>query len=451
VRVKIQPERVYVINLRRRADRLRDFRDRLSRSDWPFAEPIVVPAIEGDKVGVPPEFTQGGGAYGCRMSHLRILQDCLMEGVASVLVLEDDAEVRPGFGQQVREFLGTVPEDWQGILLGGQHHARPSPVPGLPGVVRVQYAQRTHAYLAGREYMRSLQQRWGNCTVHIDWAMRGWQHRHVVYAPQPWLVGQGGGRSDIRGARKPPEWWNEATGREPVLLLRGPRAVMERLRALGFHGGYTRGADGIDVGLAECFAGAASPSQRLGRLAAWLRMIQAEATSAGQVCTVWHPAATLDDIRLAWSGPVCEIEIAAVEEAETLAGRLPAEFAARLAEPSSRAPVRPIVLLRAPREAAAELRGRGFHTGYWRDPRTDVDRGLAAIFSAGTPPADRPEHLRRWVADLQAEADRDGLVLCAWHPELTVELLAEASGRPVQAIEAEDAESALEQYWEGGK
>ena len=105
-------ERVYVINLKRRPDRLRTFFQRLEQYGWPFKEPIVYPAIEGDKVGVPPEFTQGGGAYGCRMSHLRILQDCLMDDVQSVMILEDDADLCEGFPEKVAEFLEKVPTDW---------------------------------------------------------------------------------------------------------------------------------------------------------------------------------------------------------------------------------------------------------------------------------------------------------------------------------------------------
>jgi hypothetical protein len=56
--------------------------------------------------------------------------------------------------------------------------------------------------------MWALQRCWGNTTVDIDWLMRYWQHYHAVYAPEPHLIGQAGGRSDNQGREKPAEWWN---------------------------------------------------------------------------------------------------------------------------------------------------------------------------------------------------------------------------------------------------
>jgi len=135
-------ERVYVINLRRRPDRLRAFFKRLEQYGWPFKEPIVYPAIEGDKVGVPPEFTQGGGAYGCRMSHLRILQDCLMEDVSSVMILEDDADLCEGFPEKVAAFLAKVPSDWEGIMLGASTTHRRFPPPSTAWSVCVMHRER---------------------------------------------------------------------------------------------------------------------------------------------------------------------------------------------------------------------------------------------------------------------------------------------------------------------
>ena len=75
----IQIDRCYLINLKRRPDRLDACLARIAAVEWPFPQPQVFEAIDGDRVGVPPEFTKGGGAYGCRCSHVAILQRCLMD------------------------------------------------------------------------------------------------------------------------------------------------------------------------------------------------------------------------------------------------------------------------------------------------------------------------------------------------------------------------------------
>lgn len=428
-------ERVYVINLKRRPDRLRAFFQRLEQYGWPFKEPIVYPAIEGDKVGVPPEFTQGGGAYGCRMSHLRILQDCLMDDVHSVMILEDDADLCEGFPEKVAEFLEKVPTDWEGIMLGGQHHAPPIPT-AIDGVVRVRYAQRTHCYIARPSYMKALQRRWGNATVHIDWLMRDWQHQHVVYAPDPWLVGQAGGRSDIRGAEKPVEWWlsRDKLPPGPVALAKVSRDVLETMITLGFHPGASRDEDGIAEGLKRVFA-TPSRAERVQRLKDWLTMIQVECVG-GLLPTVWHADATLDLVQEAWAGQVYLVQGNTAYEAFAC---LPEDVQTKM---RTRQTLRqaPIILLRCPREMIDQLHSHGFHPGYWRDRESGLDMGLKKIFESDISREDRIKELRKWCDWLLREANRDGLIVTAIHPKLTLDELREASPREVMEIEVNTAE-----------
>ena len=443
-------ERAYVINLRRRPDRKKAFFDRLAKADWPthWPQPEVYEAIDGDRVGVPPEFQHGGGAYGCRMSHLRILQDCLMEGIDGVLVFEDDAELTPGIGSRLAEFFEKVPDDWEGIMPGGQHHAPPGLVKGHPEVVRVNNAQRTHCYIARRRYLRGLQQRWGNSQQHIDWRMKDFHNKYRVYAPQEWLVGQCGGRSDVYNGQKPPEWWNDPKGPEPVLLLEAPREVMEELRQHGFHSGMRRNRDGIDVGLVDAY-GQKTASERKAKLAAWVRCLHQECCG-GWIATVWHPKARVGDFQGLAPGGVFEIAATTVDEAlEQLPERLRARLEKSLTE---RRPA--VVLLDAPREAFERLLRTGFHGGYWRHTETGIDNGLRRIYSGPEDPGVRAEALKKWCKELLTEADRDGLVLTVWHPgavpmgELTAEKLAEASGRRVIPIRAGTAEEARKKWEE---
>ena len=434
-------ERVYVINLARRIDRLTLFHQRLQTYGWPFAQPIVYRAIEGDKVGVPPEFTQGGGAYGCRMSHLRILQDCIMDDVQSVLILEDDADITEDFSSRVQEFLARVPDDWEGIMLGGQHHAPPIET-DIPGVVRVRYAQRTHAYAARPVYMRALQRRWGNATVHIDWCMRDWQHQHIVYAPEPWLIGQAGGRSDIRGAEKPPEWWiRHLSEPGPVAVALVSRAVIEDLRRVGFHAGRTRDDDGIDLGLRQILTNA--PADQVHELRQWLNMLQAESVG-GLLPTVWHPhigERLVELVQQAWSGPVHVVYGDTVTAAMTC---LPENLRERM---RTRRTLResPVVLLRCPPQMIDELPSYGFHPGYWRHPQRHFDNGLIRICEE-IEASDRLIELRKWCMWLCQEADRDGLIVAAVHPALTLEMLQQVTDRQVIEITAHHPDALIGQF-----
>lgn len=409
-------DRCYIINLKRRPDRLRAILEKIAATDWPFPEPIIFEAIDGDRVGVPPEFTQGGGAYGCRCSHVAILQRCLMDDVESVLVLEDDADIKPWTGAACREFLKRVPPDWQGIMLGGQHHAEPIRI--APGLARVRYAQRTHAYIARGVYMRALQRRWGNATVHIDWLMENWQERYLVYAPEKWLIGQAGGRSDIRGAEKPPEWWNDAY-HGPLFVVEAPPMVLEALRDAGFCDRAAIDPQSPENGLRELAQACAS---------GLLPMVAAK------------PDLTEATLRIHWQGPI--IRLSGQSYAEVIE-QIPPEYRPPVRRPKT-STKSPVVILRCPRCVMEQLRLQGFHTGYFRDEVTGTDRGLMDIVAEGL----SRQRLARWLAVIVAEADRDGMVPTIWHPaaEIDPDLVKALTTRPVLGLQGENPQTILREF-----
>jgi len=140
-----------------------------------------------------------------------------------------------------------------------------------------------------------------------------------TYAPDPFLVGQADGRSDISLGQNPSNFWRTPSGAEPVIVLRAPREAMETLRSKGFHGGYTRDpATGIEVGLGEIFADTSlALAERNARLRNWLAKIQGESLSMKEpsLCTVWHPAVDAAMVRPLVKGNVVEIVASTVEEA----------------------------------------------------------------------------------------------------------------------------------------
>jgi GR25 family glycosyltransferase involved in LPS biosynthesis len=105
-------ERVYVINLPRRKERLDAFFQRIP-SGFPFRQPERYAAVDGG-LASPPDWWKGGnGAWGCYKAHLRILEDSLNNEINSVLILEDDAVCIEGFAEKVQTFWHYLPNDWE--------------------------------------------------------------------------------------------------------------------------------------------------------------------------------------------------------------------------------------------------------------------------------------------------------------------------------------------------
>jgi hypothetical protein len=187
-------DRVVVVNLARRQDRLEKFQRAFS--NWPFKKPRRFEAIDGQTVGVPPGWEKGAGAWGCMLSHRQILDQAIADGVQSLLVLEDDACPAEDFSARAAKFFRNLPGNWDGLMLGAEHLMKPIPV--HPGIVRCVVSNRTHAYAVRGRLMSILSRFWEITTNdHCDIVLAALMRMFTFYAPDPLLIGQDGGHSDV--------------------------------------------------------------------------------------------------------------------------------------------------------------------------------------------------------------------------------------------------------------
>ncbi len=137
-------EKVVLINLKRRPDRLKYALGELQRINWPFKTPELIEGVDGQLQPQPIGFVGGRGAYGCNLSHIKALELAIKDGVKNLLILEDDIIFEQDFVEKIDSFLSKIPDDWDGLMFGGNHFIQPEII--SKEVCRCRYAGLTHAY-----------------------------------------------------------------------------------------------------------------------------------------------------------------------------------------------------------------------------------------------------------------------------------------------------------------
>lgn len=220
----------FVLNLDCRPDRWDQFQERAAAAG--ITGFTRFRAVHGDSCPHPAWWRAGNGAWGCLMSHVRVCQDALMDGLRSYVVFEDDAVFAPDFADRLPVIMERLKETpWDQLYLGAQVLFKESypPCPFRKGLVRGWNFNRTHAFAVNRQFMVKFQQHVlhfpdylnhyvapdadgkGEWMPHIDHQL-GYLHErkeHLILAVNPWLCGQAAGRSDINGGETEISWWPE--------------------------------------------------------------------------------------------------------------------------------------------------------------------------------------------------------------------------------------------------
>jgi GR25 family glycosyltransferase involved in LPS biosynthesis len=126
-------EVAYYINLPHRVDRKLKF-ERMARY-LPVKKVVRFEAIDGS--GTDSSWPGSPGAWGCRESHIRLLEMIKNEGHQKFMIIEDDAVIKRSFTRKFNQFLDLIGDDWDMIYLYAKNHYL-KPINLMPGVMQLQ-------------------------------------------------------------------------------------------------------------------------------------------------------------------------------------------------------------------------------------------------------------------------------------------------------------------------
>jgi len=177
-------DRIVVINVQRRTDRLAQFNEEAKKIGFGFE---IHYAIDGKEVGIDP-------IVAGRLSHIEVLKS--IKDDERVLICEDDALFREDFNEALDSYMAELPKDWDIFYLGAiKNETQPVNKYWVKQVV----STGTQAYCvnpAKRDLFIQIAEEFDQW---IDVAYILWADRTKAYIAHPNLVIQHDGFSDLRG------------------------------------------------------------------------------------------------------------------------------------------------------------------------------------------------------------------------------------------------------------
>lgn len=130
------------INLDRRPRRWQRMQAEFARHEIDWVQRFA--AVDGNALVLPATWNHSAGAYGCLLSHVRVVEEARRVGHESLLIFEDDAVFDPEFKIKFASFSEELPSDWDMLYFGALH--KDEPVQISEHVYRITKANSTYAY-----------------------------------------------------------------------------------------------------------------------------------------------------------------------------------------------------------------------------------------------------------------------------------------------------------------
>jgi len=119
-------DKIYVINLKQEVEKKIIIEKKLKELNIEYT---IFEAVDGQKLKNVKLLNYGTlGAVGCRLSHMKILEDAVKNNYTSILVFEDDVIFRKDFNKHLEEQYSTIKNNnvnWKLLYLGCSYHGLP--------------------------------------------------------------------------------------------------------------------------------------------------------------------------------------------------------------------------------------------------------------------------------------------------------------------------------------
>lgn len=185
-------DRIYLISLKRRPDRLDKFFAGIAPYVEDVSNVILVEAIDG--LAERPDLGSGAGKWGCAMSHLKTLGFAADSQAERALIFEDDCEFFENFESNFASSLEDLPQSWDMFYLGGNLWV--PPIKMKNSIHKIVKCYAAHAYAVSSNFL----QNYANLLKEVPEIDVQYADLHSMmnaYVIQPSICGQFASYSDL--------------------------------------------------------------------------------------------------------------------------------------------------------------------------------------------------------------------------------------------------------------
>lgn len=182
--IKNNIDKIYVINLKKNKDRLKQF---IEDSNKAFVKVDRFEAIYGkelpnDHPDIFKYFTKDNklapGQIGCALSHIKIWEDAIKNNYKNIIVFEDDALIPEDFWKKCDESFSALQENWDMLLLGCYPQCNLDKDNKVLGYGN----DGTHAYILSNNLIKKILPNLKNIDIPIDtWLQKNIYKQHNIY------------------------------------------------------------------------------------------------------------------------------------------------------------------------------------------------------------------------------------------------------------------------------
>jgi len=197
-------DKIYVINLKKRKDRMQNAVNQLNKYSIPFER---IEAIENEN-----------GAEGLRLTMEKLFKACIKEKYQNIIVFEDDLDIiEPKINDIMQQVVADIPDSYDIIYLGCNLCTPPTGYHNKVLLKGIRNAFATHAAIYSLKAMKAFIKQKPYAPVD-NFIVEQIQPKGNCYSTVPMLVSQIVSHSDIYSDTATMDWTNHLQLKYPQMI-----------------------------------------------------------------------------------------------------------------------------------------------------------------------------------------------------------------------------------------